>query len=252
MNVNLRLAHDKLLLHRVSAPCTGEMAKALGKFKLEEMLPGVLVKFVSYQEAEGKPEKALPDDEPVLRGSILNFSANMDTVLQQQRLHHTLLKGLYRDKVLTVMAKYSARFLKPPNDGSEKKQGVTNLFRSDPEKAAAAEAALVAVGSALSGSDFAAELDDMYYDRGSEWPPCTVRDAYSAPLIIAPPQCLARTFTCCTCTACAEIQHINTGVQLEMEMKQLCKDGCIDLLEDDMPVACTVIKHHDIFLALLP
>lgn len=236
MNVNLRLAHDKLLLHRVSAPCTGEMAKALGKFKLEEMLPGVL----GYQEAEGKPEKALPDDEPVLRGSILNFSANMDTVLQQQRLHHTLLKGLYREKVLTVMAKYSARFLKPPNDGSEKKQGVTSLFRSDPQKAAAADAAFVAVGSALSCSDFAAELDNMYYDRGSEWPPCTG------------PQCLARTFTCCTCTACAEIQHINTGVQLEMEMKQLCKDGCIDLLEDDMPVACTVIKHHDIFLALLP
>ena len=40
-------------------------------------------------------------DAPVLRGSILNFSASMDTVLQQQRLHHTLLKGLYRDKVLT-------------------------------------------------------------------------------------------------------------------------------------------------------
>ena len=77
------------------------------------------------------------------------------------------------------------------------------------------------MGSALSGSDFAAELDDMY-DR------------------------------------CAEIQHINAGVQLEMEMemememKQLCKDGCIDLLEHDMPVACTVITHHDIFLALLP
>lgn len=49
-----------------------------------------------------------------------------------------------------------------------------------------------------------------------------------------------------------EIQNINTGVQLEMEMKQLCKDGCIDLLEDEMPVACTVIKHHCIFLALLP
>ena len=109
----------------------------------------------------------------MLRGSILNFSANMDTVLQQQRLHHTLLKGLYREKVLTVMAKYSARFLKPPNDGSEKKQGVTNLFRSDPQKAVAAEAAFVAVGSALSCSDFAAELDNMYYDRGSEWPPCT-------------------------------------------------------------------------------
>ena len=146
------------------------------------------------------------------------FSANIDTVLQQQqqRLHHTLLKGLYRDKVLTVMAKYSARFLEPPNDGSEKNQGVTNLFRSDPQKAAAAEAAFVACGSALSASDFAAELDDMYYDRGTE------------------------------------IQNINTGVQLEMEMKQLCKDGCIDLLEDEMPVACTVIKHHCIFLALLP
>ena len=181
--------------------------------------------------------------------SLRAEGANMDTV----NLHHTLLKGLYRDKVLTVMAKYSARFLKPQNDGSEKKQGVTNLFRSDPQKATAAEAAFVAVGSALSGSDFAAELDDMFYDRGSEGPPCTVRDAFSAPLIIAPPQCIARTFTTCeTCTACAEIQHINTGVQLEMEMKQLCKDGCIDLLEEEMPVACTVIKHHDIFLALLP
>lgn len=252
MNVNLRLAHDKLLQHRVTAPCTGEVAKALGKVKLEEMLPGLLVKFVSYQEAEGKPEKALSNDEPVLRGAILNFTVDMGTVLQRLQRHDTLLKDLYRERVLSLMAKYSSRFLKPPNEGSEAKQGVVNFFQSDPQKAAAAEAALVAVGSGLSSNDFAMALDDMYYERGSEWPPCSVQDARPTPLLVAHPQCTARNFTYCGCIACAEIQHINTTVQLEAEMKQLCKNGCVDMLEDDMPIACTIIKHYDIFLALLP
>ena len=170
MNVQLRLMHDKSVQHRISAPCTGEMAKALGKCKLEEQLPGLLVKFVSYQEAEGKPEQSLADDQPVSHGSILNFSVSLDTVLKQQRQHNMLLKGLYRGQVLTVISKYSARFLKPPVSEVGDKAGVARFLTSDPQKAAATAAALVAVGATMTAVDFAQGLDATCTDRNSKWP----------------------------------------------------------------------------------
>jgi len=215
MDVQLRLTHDKVMQHRISAPCMGVVAKALGKYKLEEQLPGLLVKFVSYQEAEGKPAQSLADDQPVLRGSILNFSVNLDTLLKQQRQHNMLLKGLYRGHVLTVISKYSARFLKPQVSEVGDKAGVARFLASDPQKAAATAAALVAVGATMTAVDFAQGLD-------------------------------------ATCTDRNKLQHVNTNQQLELDMKRMRDDGVVQLMQEDMPMECMIIEHSDVFLALLP
>lgn len=62
-------------------------------------------------------------------------------------------------------------------------------------------------------------------------------------------------YTCsrgCTCTCCAEMQHVNTNQQLEIEMSRMRNDGVVGLLQDDMPLECMIIEHYDVFLALLP
>lgn len=211
------------------------------------------MRFVSYQEAQGKPEQPLPDDQPVLRDSILNFSVNLGTLLQQQQQHTSLLKGLYRDRVSTVISKYSARFLEREVADVDPKAGLERYFDADKEKASAAAAALVAVGLPMSSQEFASRLDATFTDRNSEWLSATYpvlgqsvgQTNCDVELMHAMKWLLER--------ACsfAGTQHVNTIQQLEKEMKQLLNDGAVHLLKNDMQLECTIIEHHEVFLSLL-
>lgn len=236
MNIYLRLMHDKVMQYKVDAPCKGDAAKALGKYKLEETTD-LSVKFSSYQEAPGRPERQLADDEPVQRGSILNFSVNIDSVLQQQRLHTRLLKELYVDRVRSLLAKYSSRFFAAPLD-SVKNTGGCKLKFAEKELAEAVRAALTEVGCCATVEEFSDALDENYKSRNGEEELqlcCTFRSMESG---------LLKLYIGCS----AEDQHINTDVQLEKEFKKLRKAGVVELLGDDMPVECSIIDHYEVFL----
>lgn len=85
----------KTLTHKVEVACQGAEAKALGKHRLEKEL-GLNVTFQSYQEAPGKQKLWLEDDDPVISGSVLNFTVEMMAVLHQQYTHTKILAMLSR------------------------------------------------------------------------------------------------------------------------------------------------------------
>lgn len=62
-----------------------------------------------------------------------------------------LLKGLYRNQMLNVISKYSARFLKQPISEA-----------GDPQKTDAVTAALLAVGATISHVDFSQRLNAVW------------------------------------------------------------------------------------------
>ena len=90
MDVTLHLSAGKSLQQRLDAPCKGDVAKALGKYKLEEKF-GVTVRFEGYQAGPGKATQTLDDDALVTRGAILNFTVGMELVLRQQANHNKIL-----------------------------------------------------------------------------------------------------------------------------------------------------------------
>jgi hypothetical protein len=241
MDVSLRLVQDRSVRHRVDAPCKGLAAKALGKYKLEEQT-GLSVKFLSYQAAPGQPEKQLADDDPVQRGAILNFSVNMDTMLQQQRQHSQLLKGLYRERLQTVLAKYSARFCAAPvaQEDLRNRGGVAAQFASAPQKSESAAAALACVGSQMTAAEFAQQLDTIYVARNGEFACMLQCSCYNASLAHLHAH------------MCAETQHVNTDAQLESELRLLRTDGVVQLCSETMPFECMIVDHYETFLQLLP
>ena len=227
-----------MIQHKVDAPCTGRAAKELGTSTLEEKT-GMAVKFVSYQEAQGRPEVQLDDDDKIQRGAILNFSVNMDTFLQQHRNHTNLLQGLYDSKLRSLISKFSSRFITTPvaPTDMQNRGGVASLFVQSPQRASAAEAALAAVGSLMTAQEFAAGLDLAYAARNGEQRQSELSLQYA----LNPDHLKLY----------AAEQHVNTNEQLEYEFKCMRKAGVVQLMADVLPLECLIVRHYEVFMQLL-
>lgn len=223
MEIVLNLTSQKTVKIRVDAPCSGLVAKAVGKMKLEEMHE-VMVVFDTYQEGVDKPKQQLADDAEVVRGSILHFNVGMDQVLRTQAQHQKLLAYLMAPKLVDVVGRFSARLVSgqviTEGDVSDNpKSGVQNKVVAEPDLKHRLEAALDVVSSDYSVEEFAKALDDTYNER------CSKR-----------------------IHSCAEN---NTKKVLKEEMEELCDSGAVELLVGKYPVACTIVSNYDIFLRLL-
>lgn len=237
MNLNLRIIQDRTYQYRVESPCTGQDAKALGKYKLEEET-GMSVKFASYQEAHGRPEVQLANNDKVHRGAILNFAVNLDTLIQHQKHHTDLLRGIYDSKLRTLIAKYSSRLITKTHVASDDLRNRGTLvshFDSSQQHTKAAETVLASVGSQMTAKDFAAGLDSAYAARNGEWRHHTTITAATS----YPP-----------CVLFAAEQHINTDEQLKYEFDCMRKAGVVQLMVDVMPLECLIVNHYEEFLLL--
>ena len=163
MDVTLDLSACKSLQQRLDAPCKGDVAKALGKYKLEEKF-GVTVRFESYQAGPGKATQTLDDDAPVTGGAILNFTVGMELVLRQQANHNKILVWLATPMLINTIYLFNARLLDPTKVTSivSPKTKLADKVAADGALHQSLTAALSAVSAELSAEQVAAALDESY------------------------------------------------------------------------------------------
>ncbi len=193
----------------------------------------------------------------------MNFAVNIDSVLVELKHHKVLLRGLYEGKLRTVVAKYSSRLLTGNPVAAEdmkNKGSLETLFSKLPERASAAKAALAAVGSQMSTEDFAVGLDTTYANRNGESTSdkvyVTFDKVYAACVKAGQTSAIsiAHNHVLISFPHLAHIaaeQHINSNEQLESEFKCLRNAGVVQLMEDEMPLECLIVKHYEVFMQLV-
>lgn len=214
VTVQFNLAAENMLLQAtLGAPCTGEVAKLVGKSRLEQRT-GLPVQFKSYQAGPNKPEQQLSDDAKVFRGSILNFTVCIhhmpQTLAKHQKLHTITLAPLLVD----LIARFANRLFKPAESAVGDKIHMQTYLQQHTTKADAISAALKATGSTWSAAEFANGIDESFGKR------------------------------------CGDT-HLNTDQVLEKEFESLRSAGVVDLLKDEYPLECHILSHYEKFMQLL-
>eukprot|EP00798_Chlamydomonas_sp_ICE-L_P017706 gene17706-24064_t len=239
MNVTLNLSAGKSLQQKLDAPCKGVVAKALGKYKLEETFGGT-VRFESYQAGPGERKQPLADDDPVNRGAILNFTIEMELVLQQQVKHNKMLSILMAPKLTDVVCLFGSRLLNPSKVVSAVSSGnkMATCLASNPALHQAIAAGLSSLSAEETPEEVAAALDAAYFRRNRKF--------------IEPESevFMQQLISCAHCT-CTEAAHININSELEQQMEELRESGALDLLRSKYPVECLIVQNYEVFLQLL-
>jgi hypothetical protein len=231
MNVTLNLSADKSIQQTLDAPCKGVMAKALGKYRLEEKFGGTVV-FDSYQEAPTKPKTRLDDDTPVIRGSILNFTVSMDVILRRQALHDKMISMLSEPMLQDLVSRWTARLLTRrvtmPTDPTTKFE---SAVASDPNLHARLSAALAYINTTITPEEVAIALDSTYRQRCGEISLETI--------------CVTLTTTesGSICTH-SDNTHVNTTDVLCRQMEQMRDSGVLELLSAKFPTECLIVQYY--------
>jgi hypothetical protein len=248
MDVTLNLSAGKSLQQRLDAPCKGDVAKALGKYKLEEKF-GVTVRFESYQAGPGKAAQKLDDDAPVTRGAILNFTVDME--LRQQVKHNKILAWLAAPKLIDTICLFNARLLDPTKVTStvSPKTKLADKVATDGALHQALTAALSAVSAELSAEQVAAALDETYQKRNGGG--CSVRSYSSLHKSQSVCSRSIDLFTEAGALFSAEETHINTNAVLQQKMEEMRESGALELLSSKYPVQCLIAQNYEVFLQLL-
>lgn len=155
MNVMSNLATGMSLQHSVDAPCKGVVAKALGKYKLEDAY-GATVTFESYQAGPGQPKQPLGDDDAVAPGAILNFTGDVELMLRKQSNHDKIIAWLSEPLLIEIICLFNASLLALSN---------TMSVTADAGLHQALTAALSALSAEFTAEEVAGALNMVYTRR---------------------------------------------------------------------------------------
>ncbi|KXZ40869.1 hypothetical protein GPECTOR_1692g809 [Gonium pectorale] len=145
--------------------------------------------------------------------SNLNFTANLTSLLKRVSLHDKLLKGLCAPVLETVAFKFIAMLLgNEATEATGSGRFAATLCKKE-ELAESVGAVLKAAGSSQTAVGFAESMDQVYCQD--------------------------------------ERQHLITKDRLRKELKKLHDARVHELMAEEMPDACLIVAHFDIFFQLL-